>query len=137
MTTDSADTAARRAVRAYHEARFRGDVTTAAAQIGESFDFRSPFITSDSPTGHLDGMDGLLGIVTGVELISELYSETEATLLYDVRTVPAVGITQRTAEHFRLRDGRITSITLIFDSAPWQAIMSVAGPARDEAVPVA
>ncbi|MFE2288626.1 hypothetical protein ACFXDJ_31225 [Streptomyces sp. NPDC059443] len=138
MTTDSAaNMTARRTVRAYHEARFRGDVTTAAAQIGEGFGFRSPFITSDSPTGHLDGLDGLLSIVTGVELISELYGETEATLLYDVHTTPAVGITQRTAEHFHLHDGRITSIALIFDSAPWQAIMSAAGPTHDEAAPLA
>ncbi|MFJ7497697.1 hypothetical protein ACIQZB_42740 [Streptomyces sp. NPDC097727] len=132
MSTD-ADT--RRTVSAYHDARFRGDIATAAAQIGEGFLFRSPFITSDSPTGHLDGLDGLLGIVTRVELISELYGETEATLVYDIHTATAVGITQRTAEHLRLRDGRITAITLIFDSAPWQAIMAAAGPTRDEAVP--
>lgn len=137
MSTESADAAVRRTVRAYHEARFRGDVTTAAAQIGEGFAFRSPFITSDSPTGHLDGLDGLLGIVTGVELISELYGETEATLVYDVHTAPAVGITQHTAEHFRLHDGRITSITLLFDSAPWQAIMASAGPSNDGAATVA
>ncbi|MFF2043398.1 hypothetical protein ACFVVX_23550 [Kitasatospora sp. NPDC058170] len=128
------DTTTRGTVRAYHEARFQGDVTTAAAQIGEGFRFRSPFITSDSPTGHLDGLDGLLGIVTGVELISELYGETEATLVYDVHTTPAIGITQRTAEHFRLRDGRITSIELIFDAGPWQAIMSAVGTTHDEAV---
>ncbi|MFF1904528.1 hypothetical protein [Kitasatospora sp. NPDC058218] len=137
MSTESADAAVRRTVRAYHEARFRGDVTTAAAQIGEGFVFRSPFITSDSPTGHLDGLDGLLGIVTGVELISELYGETEATLVYDVHTAPAVGITQHTAEHFRVHDGRITSITLLFDSAPWQAIMASAGPSHGEAATVA
>ncbi|WP_329112249.1 hypothetical protein [Streptomyces sp. NBC_01353] len=136
MITDSADAATRRAVRTYHEARFRGDVTAAAAQIGESFSFRSPFITSDSPTGHLDGLDGLLGIVTGVELISELYGETEATLVYNVHTAPAVGITQHTAEHFRLHNGRITAISLVFDSAPWQAIMSAAGPNHDEAAPM-
>jgi ketosteroid isomerase-like protein len=123
----------RHIVRAYHDARFRGDVTTATAQIGEGFVFRSPFITSDSPTGHLDGLDGLLSIVDDVELISELYGEGEATLVYDLHTTPAVGITQRTAEHFRLRDGRIASITLIFDSAPWQAIMAAAGPTRDAA----
>jgi hypothetical protein len=110
-------------VRTYHEARFRGDVPTAAAQIGPHFAFRSPFVTSDSPTGHLDGLDGLLGIVTGVELISELYGEDEATLVYDVHTASPVG-TQRTAEHFRLADGRITSILLIFDATPWHAIMA-------------
>ena len=27
---------------------------------------------------------------------------------------------QRTAEHFRLRDGKIGTIMLIFDAAPWQ-----------------
>ncbi|MFJ9643653.1 nuclear transport factor 2 family protein [Streptomyces sp. NPDC004244] len=128
MTTSAS---VRETVRAYSDARFRGDITAAAALTGDGFVFRSPFITSDGPTGHLDGIEGLLGIVSDVELISELYGESEATLVYDLHTVPAVGITQRTAEHFRLRDGRITAITLIFDSAPWQAIMAAAGPTAD------
>lgn len=125
MTTESP---VRETVRAYYEARFTGDVPSAAALIGDDFLFRSPFITSDSPDGHLDGLDGLLGIIDRVELISELYGEGDATLVYDIHTVPAVGITQRTAEHFRLQGGRIAAITLIFDSAPWQAIMAAAGP---------
>ncbi|WP_433684985.1 hypothetical protein [Nocardia sp. CA-119907] len=29
-----------------------------------------------------------------------------------------------TAEHFRIQDGRITAIRLIFDATPWQAIMA-------------
>ena len=121
------DSPTRRTVRAYHEARFRGDVAAAAAQIGDGFTFRSPFIASDSPTGHLDGIDGLLGIVTGVDLISELYGDDEATLIYDVHTASPAG-TQHTAEHFRLHEGRITSIRLLFDAAPWQALMAAAGP---------
>ncbi len=127
----TAESTTRRTVRTYHDARYRGDTATAAAQIGEGFTFRSPFITSDSPLGHLDGLDGFLGIVVEVDLISELYSDSEATLVYNVHTSSPVGI-QRTAEHFRLHDGRITAITLIFDSAPWQAIMAAAGPASDE-----
>ncbi|MFC8509869.1 nuclear transport factor 2 family protein [Streptomyces sp. NPDC057411] len=129
MTTGST---VRDTVKAYYDARFAGDVAAAAALIGQDFVFRSPFITSDSPEGHLDGLEGLLGVVSHVDLISELYGEDDATLVYDIHTVPAVGITQRTAEHFRLRDGdgRISAITLIFDSAPWQAIMAAAGPAR-------
>ncbi|WP_457029050.1 nuclear transport factor 2 family protein [Kitasatospora sp. P5_F3] len=123
----SASPSTRHTVRAYHEARFRGDVAAAAALIADEFTFRSPFVSSTSPTGHLDGLDGLLGIVTGVDLISELYGDAEATLLYDVHTASPVG-TQHTAEHFRLRDGRITAITLLFDSAPWQAVMAAVGP---------
>ncbi|MFI7635636.1 hypothetical protein [Nonomuraea sp. NPDC049400] len=36
-----------------------------------------------------------------------------------VHTATPAGI-QRTAEHFRLHDGKITTIMLIFDAAPWQ-----------------
>ncbi|UBU11730.1 hypothetical protein [Nonomuraea gerenzanensis] len=39
--------------------------------------------------------------------------------MYDVHTAMPAGV-QRTAEHFRLRDGRISTIMLIFDAAPWQ-----------------
>ena len=64
-------------VRAYYGARFNGDAAAAAALIGEGFAFSGPFLTSDSPHGHLDGLEGLLGTVTGVELISDLYGEGE------------------------------------------------------------
>ncbi|WP_225439968.1 hypothetical protein [Amycolatopsis eburnea] len=33
---------------------------------------------------------------------------------------------QRTAEHFRLRDGKIEAITLIFDATRWHPIMAAA-----------
>lgn len=118
-------TSTREVVRGYHEARFRGDVAAAAALIGEGFSFRSPFISSGDPAGHLAGIDGLLGVVTGLDLISELYGESEATLVYDLHTATPAG-TQRTAEHFRLGpDGKIRTIMLIFDAAPWQPMASV------------
>ncbi|RJL36194.1 hypothetical protein D5H75_01630 [Bailinhaonella thermotolerans] len=111
----------RQAVRGYHEARFRGDAPAAAAHLGEPFRFQSPFITSDDRAGHLATLPGFVSIVTGVELISELYGDAEATLVYDVHTATPAG-TQRTAEHFRLDDGKIVSIMLVFDAAPWQSM---------------
>ncbi|MFI0742264.1 hypothetical protein ACH4PU_29960 [Streptomyces sp. NPDC021100] len=118
----------RATVRAYHQARFRGDVPAAARTLGRPFRFQSPLLTSDSPHDHLSGLDTFLGIVTGVDLISELYGEAEATLVYDVHTaVPAIG-TQRTAEHFHLVNGHIETIRLIFDATPWHAVMQAAAP---------
>jgi hypothetical protein len=108
-------------VRAYHEARFRGDAAAAVALTGTPFLFESPMLRFDDPAAHLAGLPDFLRIVTGVELLSELYGAEEATLVYDVHTASPVG-TQRTAEHFRLTGGRITSIRLIFDAAPWQAL---------------
>ncbi|HUR05416.1 MAG TPA: hypothetical protein VM347_22940 [Nonomuraea sp.] len=113
-------------VRGYHEARFRGDVPTAAAFIGDGFSFRSPLMTSDDAAGHLAGIVSFVQVVTGVDLISELYGESEATLVYDVHTATPVG-TQRTAEHFKLVDGRIVSIMLIFDATPWQPMRQLMG----------
>lgn len=115
-------------VQAYHRARFAGDVPAAAAQLAGTFTFQSPLISSDAQ-GHLAGLTGFLQVVTDVEMISELYGESEATLVYDVHTATPVG-TQRTAEHFRLRDGRIESITLIFDATRWHPIMAAAGRTR-------
>ncbi|MGP3961073.1 hypothetical protein ACTWPT_34245 [Nonomuraea sp. 3N208] len=117
----------RRAVRGYHEARFRGDVSAAAAYVGEPFRFQSPFISSDDRMGHLATLSGFVSIVTGVELISELYGEAEATLVYDVHTATPAG-TQRTAEHFRLDGGKIVSIMLVFDASPWQSMRAQIEP---------
>lgn len=112
-------------VRGYHDARFRGDVAAAAAHLGEPFSFRSPFIGSTDPIGHLAGLPGFVQVVTGVDMISELYGEAEATLVYDVHTATPAG-TQRTAEHFRLdENGKITAIMLIFDAAPWQSMAAL------------
>lgn len=109
-------------VRAYHSARFRGDVPAAAAQLADEFTFSSPLMQSSSPEGHLGTLDAFLQIVTGVDMISELYGDNEATLVYDVHTATPVG-TQRTAEHFQLTDGRITEIKLIFDATLWRRLL--------------
>lgn len=54
-------------------------------------------MSSEDPAGHLAGLPGFLQVVTGVDMISELYGESEATLVYDVHTATPVG-TQRTAD---------------------------------------
>ncbi|WP_328458810.1 hypothetical protein [Amycolatopsis sp. NBC_00438] len=114
----------RETVQAYHRARFAGDVPAAAARLTGTFTFESPLLSADAD-GHLAGLAGFLRVVSGVEMISELYGESEATLVYDVHTATPVG-TQRTAEHFRLRDGRIEAITLIFDATRWHPLMAAA-----------
>ncbi|WP_424528830.1 hypothetical protein ACOZ38_03885 [Sphaerisporangium viridialbum] len=123
MTTE---TRTRQIVRGYHDARFSGDVPAAVAHLAEPFTFQSPLMSSADPAGHLAGLPGFLQVVTGVDMISELYGESEATLVYDVHTATPAG-TQRTAEHFRLDGAGITSIMLIFDGTPWQAMLAMMG----------
>ena len=118
-------TRTREVVRAYHDAYRRGDVEAIGVLLAEPFAFRSPIMAFDSPRQHLAALDRFVPFVTGVDMISELYGEGEATLVYDLHTSLPPKI-QRTAEHFRVVGGRISSIIIIFDATPWQAIIAAA-----------
>lgn len=110
----------RQVVRAYHDAWTAGDVDAAAAYLAEGFtSWGSGNMHSASGTAFAESLRHFRQGVTGVDLISELYGDDEATLVYDVH-VEGVG-TVRTAEHFRLAGGRIASNILIFDEWPYQA----------------
>jgi hypothetical protein len=51
-------------------------------------------------------------------LVSELYGEDEATLIYDVHTPTPAG-TMRSVDHFKLTGRKISSLELIFDATGW------------------
>jgi hypothetical protein len=134
----------RQIVRAYHDAYCRGDLAAAAARLGDRFSFSSPMMAFDTPHQHVAALGRFVPFITGCEVISELYGDGEATLVYDLHVSLPTGI-QRCAEHFRLRDGRISTIIIIFDATPWhpiiQAAAAIRGPlevaSRDETAPSA
>jgi hypothetical protein len=112
-------TQTRRVVSAFHAARTAGDLEAAAAHLAPAFTFRSPLMGIDDPADYLARHDAIQHMVIGLDMISELYGEGEATLVYDMRTATPAG-TQRTAEHFKLTTGKISSILVIFDASPWR-----------------
>jgi SnoaL-like domain len=119
----------REVVRAYHDAYCRGDVPAAGAQLADSFTFSSPIMAFDKPQQHVAALVRFVPFITRVDLISELYGEREATLVYDLHTSLPAGI-QRCAEHFRVADGRISSIIIIFDATPWRPVVEAAAAMR-------
>jgi hypothetical protein len=119
-------TQTRRIVRAFHDARTSGDFASAATHLAPHFSFQSPLLTFDNPSDYLASHAGFQPLVTGLEMISELYGDGEATFVLDLHTATPVG-TQRTAEHFKLENGRIGSILLIFDASAWHPLLSAIG----------
>ena len=109
----------RRVVSAYHAARTAGDLDAASVYLAPPFNFQSPMMGFDSPGTYLARHRAFQQLVTGLDMISELYGEGEATLVYDLHTATPAG-TQRTAEHFRVTAGKISSILVIFDASPWR-----------------
>ncbi len=114
----TSQTQARQVVSAYHAARTAGDLQAAGVHLAPTFTFQSPLMRFDDPAAYLASHGDFQRMVRGLDMISELYGEGEATLVYDLHTATPAG-TQRTAEHFTVADGRIASILLIFDASPW------------------
>ncbi len=118
-------------VHAYHEAWTGEDVTSAGNYIAEEFITRAPVGSYDSRAEYLAGLANFRNrFVTRVDLISELYGDGEAMLLYDVHTNTPAGIL-RTAEYFKLNDGKISSTLLIFDATDWRAMLAKQGKTVD------
>jgi hypothetical protein len=120
------DTSARPVVSAFLEARAAGDLERAATHLAASFNFQSPLMRFDDPALYLHSHRDFQRLVTGLDLISELYGEGEATLVFDLHTATPAG-TQRTAEHLSLMGGKIASILLIFDASPWRPMLAALG----------
>ena len=95
-----------------------------------AFTFESPLMRFDDRAAYLSSHRGFQRLVIGIRMISELYGPDEATLLYDLGTETPAGV-QRTAEHFQIIDGKVRSILLLFDSAPWRPIFEGLGPDRE------
>ncbi|HEX4212571.1 MAG TPA: nuclear transport factor 2 family protein [Candidatus Dormibacteraeota bacterium] len=107
-------------VSAYLAARTAGDLEAAGGWLAPTFTFQSPLLRFDDPASYLASQRGFQPLVTGLDLISALYGDGEATVIYDLHTSTPGG-TQRTAEHFTVAGGRISSALMIFDASPWRS----------------
>ena len=119
----------REIVKEYHEHRSGGAFSLVSALLAKDFSFASPLMRFNSAKEHVAALVDFHQIVVGYDMISELYGDGEATLVYDLRTATPVG-TQRTAEYFRLSRDKIESIILIFDATPWRPIMEALTQSR-------
>jgi hypothetical protein len=117
-------------VRAYHDAWTSGDIEIAGGYLAAEFRTRAPVGSYDSKEQYLVGLARFRSLVTGLDLISELYGAGEATLIYDVHTSTPAG-TLRTAEHFEVGEDGIRSTRLIFDATDWKAMLAEQGATVD------
>ena len=95
--------------------------------MDETFTFESPLMRIVDRDTYLQNHRAFQTLVTGMKMVSELYGPGEATLLYDLDTATPAGV-QRTAEHFRIRGGKVSSILMLFDTAPWRPIFENSNP---------
>ncbi len=122
MSAAALDTA-----RCYHDAWTNDRYGAAAKLLAPDLEIEVP--VNDYPTreAFAEAVENFGSMTTQVDLLSEVGSQDEAMLLYDM-TVSGLG-TMRVAEHFTVADGRIVRLRQVHDTAA----LRQAGFVADEA----
>ncbi|MBM7845183.1 nuclear transport factor 2 family protein [Herpetosiphon giganteus] len=103
-------------VRSYFDAWSTGNIAPVHALLATDLVFAGPIKQGQSAAAYIEVLSTFQRLITtGIDLRSELYSDEQATLIYTAHTVAGDILI---AEHIRLVNAKIATITLIFDPAP-------------------
>ncbi len=108
--------------RSYHRAWTNGDLEAAGAQLADDLAIEVPINAYAMKQDFLRAVGSTRQMTSKLELLAEFGDDAEALLLYDL-TLP-FGV-MRVAEHFTVRDGRITRIRQIHDTAAVRAALGM------------
>jgi hypothetical protein len=109
---------------AYLERFTAGDVQGASEFLVEDFKFEGPVLTANDRAEFLAGASGLGPIVRGCEMHRQWVDGEEVCSVYDFKIETAVGAGSiPMAEWSVVRDGKLVSSRLLFDTAAMAALM--------------
>ena len=103
--------------KAYHRAWTTGDLEAAASYLADDIVCHTPAGTLSGSTAVRAFMAPFAATLTGSRLLAAHGNGNEALLMYD--TASAAVPSAPGAELYRVRDGRITQIHILFDRLPF------------------
>jgi SnoaL-like domain len=92
----------------------------ARSLLHDDLSFTGPIDTFSNADTYLASLRQLSDIVTGTERHKAFVDGDEACIIYDLHTTAVP--TARVCEWFRIRDGKIASISAVFDARPFAAM---------------
>jgi hypothetical protein len=99
---------------AFTEAWGRGDMAAAAQYVADDVTFEGPLTQLAGADAYLEALGQFAQAVSEVSIIAALGDDAQALIMYDMVTGPFG--TLRAAERLEIRDGKIATDTLVFDS---------------------
>jgi ketosteroid isomerase-like protein len=118
------DTQPAATVNAYLEAFTTGDFDAAYALIADDFVFEGPMLQSVGKAAFVEGSRGLQPIVRGHTLLRQFADGADVCSVYDFAVeTPAGSGTVTMAEWNTVRDDRLVSARVVFDTAAFAALM--------------
>ena len=117
-------------VNEYLSSFYCGDFSQAAATLAADFSFQGPFLRVEGRDEFLGGAQGLRPVVRGHQLLRQWQDRDEVCSIYEVELqTPAGSGSVVMSEWHTVRDGQLASGRVVFDTAPFRALM----PAPPEA----
>jgi ketosteroid isomerase-like protein len=101
----------------YFDAWTGKDFDRARGLMADDLEFEGPLETFSDADSLLASLKQLSGIVTGADKQRVFADGDEACVIYDLKTAPVPNA--RTCEWYKLRDGKIVSISVMFDARPF------------------
>ena len=112
----------RQVVEAYHDAWSTGDIEKARSYLANDLDFQGSIDTFTKADDFVVELKQFQSMLRGVTMLQSYFDDAGAALLYDCDTATPAGVI-RTAEFFRVRDGKIVEIRLVFDATELGKLM--------------
>jgi hypothetical protein len=101
------------------------DFERARTLLKDDLHFEGPIDTFDDADSYLNALRGLTQMMTGLEKLKVFVDGDDACIIYDLKTAPVP--TARTAEWYRVSDGKISWVTVVFDARPFAALSEAQG----------
>jgi ketosteroid isomerase-like protein len=110
--------------KAYLERFTSGDVDAAAELLTDDFTFAGPILQAKNKADFLAGSAGLGPMVRGYEMHRQWVDGDEVCSIYDFKVETPIGAGSiPMAEWSVVRDGKLVSSRLLFDTAAMTALM--------------
>jgi hypothetical protein len=110
----------RETVLAYQQAVGKKDFAAARRLLHDNLEFHGPIDTFHKADDYLHAIQKLSAIVEGVDILKVFEDGNDVGLFCDLRT-RTVG-TSFVAEWYKVTDGKIGSVRVVFDARPFAAM---------------
>ena len=105
----------------FFDAWTRKDFKRARSLLYDNVSFRGPIDTFSNADSYVASLKQLSAIVTGAEKQKLFVDGDDVCVIYDLRTVPVPS--SPTCEWYTVRDGKIASVSVVFDARPFAAMV--------------
>ena len=105
----------------YYAAWTNKDFATARRLLHDDLSFHGPIDTFDKADDYIEALKRLSQITLGADVQKIFVDGDDVCVIYDLKTAPVPS--SRTSEWYRVRDGKVASVSVVFDARPFAAML--------------